>query len=475
MYLYQIRVSKRWLAVLSGAHNSEFMNTDKASNNTNEDVEMECDGYLTRCMEAKKATDVRLAAIAVGTSSRGGLGKLSIRGSNSVQGVSNHGLSAIACGCPFLRVLSLWNVPSIGEEGLIEIARECHSLEKLDLFQCPSITNADLAAIAEKCPNLTALTVESSSQIDNKSVQAIAKYCPKLQSITSKDCAFIGDQGIASLLSSASTDIGRAITTLVLSGLQNVSQKGFWVMSNARGQQMLSSLTITSCGGMTDLNLEALAKGCPNLKQMCLKKCCFVSNDGLVAFAKAAKSLASLQLEECNRITQIGILNAISISSSKLKSVSLVKCMRIIDLSTEFPILSPCESLRCLSIRSCPKFGSTSLAMVGKLCPILHHLDLSGLCGITDNDLLPQLESCEVGLAKVHLSDCSNLTDEVILALARLHGEWILAFPASFGQMLTRDLIDTNLLCSGTKMKKETKKTSIPLLCHLGRTKMIGN
>ncbi|KAG8367420.1 hypothetical protein BUALT_Bualt16G0070000 [Buddleja alternifolia] len=437
-------VSKRWLTVLSGARNSEFMNTDKASNNTNEDVEMECDGYLTRCVEGKKATDVRLAAIAVGTSSRGGLGKLSIRGSNSARGVSNHGLSAIARGCPSLRVLSLWNVPSIGDEGLIEIARECHSLEKLDLCQCPSITNTGLAAIAEKCPNLTALTIESCPQIGNKSLQAIAKYCPKLQSITIKDCAFIGDQGIASLMSSASTVLnkvklqalnvtdysiavighyGKAITSLVLSGLQNVSQKGFWVMGNAQGLRMLSSLIITSCGGMTDLSLEALAKGCPSLKQMCLKKCCFVSDNGLVAFAKAAKSLESLQLEECNRITQIGILNAISSSSSKLKSVSLVKCMGIKDLSTEFPILSPCESLRCLSIRSCPGFGSTSLAMVGKLCPNLHHLDLSGLCGITDNGLLPLLECCEAGLAKVHLSDCLNLTDEVILALARLHGE----------------------------------------------------
>ncbi|KAL2545200.1 EIN3-binding F-box protein 1-like [Forsythia ovata] len=43
-----------------------------------EDLEIDADGYLSRCLEEKKATDVRLAAIAVGTRNCGGLGKLSI-------------------------------------------------------------------------------------------------------------------------------------------------------------------------------------------------------------------------------------------------------------------------------------------------------------------------------------------------------------------------------------------------------------
>ncbi|XP_059637954.1 EIN3-binding F-box protein 1-like [Cornus florida] len=453
-------VSKRWLMLLSSVRNSEICrseyvqggtcenNVDQSSNDVemicgDEDKELQSDGYLTRCLEGKKATDIRLAAIAVGTASRGGLGKLSVRGSNSIRGVTNLGLSAIAHGCPSLRVLSLWNVPSIGDEGLAEIAKECHLLEKLDLCQCPSISNKGLMAIAVSCPNLTALTIESCANIGNESLQTIGRCCPKLQAITIKDCPLVGDQGVARVLSSVSsvltkvklqalniTDFslavighcGKAITNIVLNGLQNVSEKGFWVMGNAQGLQTLTSLTITSCRGTTDVSLEAIGKGCPNLKQMCLRKCCFVSDYGLVAFAKAAGSLESLQLEECNRITQSGILGALSNCGSKLKSLSLVKCMGIKDLALETPTLSPCESLRSLSIRSCPGFGSASLAMVGKLCPQLHHIDLSGLYGITDAGLLPLLESCEAGLVKVNLSGCLNLTDEVVLAMVRLHG-----------------------------------------------------
>ncbi|KDP32417.1 hypothetical protein JCGZ_13342 [Jatropha curcas] len=451
-------VSKRWLLLLSSIKRAEICESktlvadNEVTVSVSNDVEMissdengkiESDGYLTRSLEGKKATDTRLAAIAVGTSGHGGLGKLMIRGSNSVRGVTDLGLSAIAHGCPSLRALSLWDVPSVGDEGLFKIAKECHLLEKLDLCNCRSISNKGLIAIAENCPNLIALNIESCPKIGNEGLQAIGKFCTNLQSLSIKDCPLVGDHGVSSLLSSASggltkvklqalniTDFslavighyGKAVTSLVLSSLQQVSEKGFWVMGNAQGLQKLMSLTISSCRGITNVSIEAIAKGCTNLKQMCLRKCCFVSDNGLISFARAAGSLESLQLEECNRVTQSGIVGAISNSGTKLKALNLVKCMGIRDGTSGMPLLSPCSSLRSLSIRNCPGFGSASLALVGKLCPQLQHVDLSGLCAITDSGLLPLLESCEAGLVKVNLSGCMSLTDEVVSVLARLHG-----------------------------------------------------
>ncbi|KAK7330103.1 hypothetical protein VNO77_24289 [Canavalia gladiata] len=435
-------VSKRWLMLMSSICRDEMERTDVKMIPSDENDDIVGDGYLTRCLEGKKATDARLAAIAVGTSGHGGLGKLSIRGSNSVRGVTNLGLSAVAHGCPSLRSLSLWNVSSIGDEGVSEIAKGCHMLEKLDLCQCSSISNKGLIAIAEGCPNLTTLSIESCSKIGNEGLQAIARLCPKLQSISIKDCPLVGDHGVSSLLSLASelsrvkfqalniTDFslavighyGKAITNLVLSGLQNVTERGFWVMGVSQGLQKLLSLTVTSCRGVTDASIEAMGKGCTNLKQMCLRRCCFVSDGGLVAFAKAAGSLESLQLEECNSVTQAGIIGALSNIKTKLKSLTLVKCIGVKDIDVEVSMLSPCGSLRSLTIQNCPGFGSASLAMIGKLCPQLQHLNLTGLYGITDAGLLPLLENCEAGLVKVNLSGCWNLTDNVVSALARLHG-----------------------------------------------------
>ncbi|KAJ0620406.1 putative leucine-rich repeat domain superfamily [Helianthus annuus] len=158
-------VSNRWLTVLSNVRASEMVH------GSSDDVEMvqENDGFLTRCLDGKKATDCRLQSVAVGTSARGGLGKLSVRGSNKV---TKLGFTAIARGCPSLKVLSLWN---------------------------------GIAAIAENCPNLSSLTIESCKNIGNESLQAVARHCPNLQSITIKDCPNVGDQGVATLLSSLSS------------------------------------------------------------------------------------------------------------------------------------------------------------------------------------------------------------------------------------------------------------------------------
>uniref|UniRef100_A0A5B7B4D2 Putative EIN3-binding F-box protein 1-like n=1 Tax=Davidia involucrata TaxID=16924 RepID=A0A5B7B4D2_DAVIN len=473
-------VSKRWLMLLSSIRrdeictnkstqslepegrlisnkaddSSEFNKKDGAANyNGNkveaeaEDQEIEGDGYLSRCLEGKKATDVRLAAIAVGTGCRGGLGKLSIRGSNSTCGLTNIGLKAIARGCPSLRVLALWNVSCVGDEGLLEIANGCRLLEKLDLCWCPAISDKALLAIAKKCPNLTSLAIESCTNIGNESLQAVGRCCHNLKSISIKNCPLVGDQGIASLLSSASnvlakvklqalniSDVslavighyGLAVTDLVVIGLQNVSERGFWVMGNGQGLQKLRSFTITSCQGVTDLGLEAVGKGCPNLKQFCLSKCALLSDNGLVSFVKAAVSLESLQLEECHRVTQFGFFGILGSCGGKLKALALANCFGIKDSVLGFPLMSICNSnsnsLQSLSIRNCPGFSNASLAMLGRFCPQVQHVDLSGLHGITDEGLLPLIESCEAGLKKVNLSGCVNLTDKVVSAIAKLHG-----------------------------------------------------
>jgi len=407
-------VSKRWLMLISSICKDDIESGVKTISSDESDKDAEGDGYLTRRLQGKKATDVRLSAIVVGTACCGGLGKLSIRGNNRVRGVTDSGLSAVAHGCPSLISLSLWNVSSIGDKGLSEVAKGCHMLETLDLCHSSSITNTSLIAIAEGCPNLTTLNIESYSMIGNEGLQAVAKLCPKLHSISIMDCPLVGDPGVCSMLSLASdlsrvklqvlniTNIslavighcGKAITNLALSGLRNVNERGFRVMGVVEGLQKLVSLTVTSCQGVTDISIEAMGRGFPNLKQIYVRKCCFVSDHGLVEFARSAISLENLQLEECNRFTNCGILYALSIIKTKLKSLTLVKCMGIEDIAVEVFMLSSCRYLRSVTIRNCPGFGSASLAVIGKLFPQLQCVDLTGLCGITDAGLLPLLENC---------------------------------------------------------------------------------
>ncbi|TKY74729.1 EIN3-binding F-box protein 1 [Spatholobus suberectus] len=440
-------VSKRWLMLLSSICKNEICSNGNIGNeNKGDDQEFSDEGYLSRSLEGRKATDVRLAAIAVGTASRGGLGKLSIRGCNSDRGVTNVGLKAIAHGCSSLKVFSLWDVATVDDEGLIEIASGCHQLEKLDLCKCPKISNKAIIAVAKNCPNLTELSIESCPNIGNEGLKAIGKWCPNLRSISIKGCSGVGDQGIAGLLSSASfvltkvkleslivSDLslavighyGFAVTNLVLSCLPNVSEKGFWVMGNGRGLQKLTSIKIECCQGATDIGLEAIGKGCPNVQNFQLRKCAFLSDKGLVSFTKAAPSIESLQLEECHRITQIGLFGVFFNCGAKLKVLTLISCYGIKDLNMELPAISPSESIWSITIRDCPGFGNATLALLGKLCPRLQQVELSGLQGVTDAGFLPLLERSEAGLVKVNLSGCVNVTDRVVLSMVKSHG-WTL-------------------------------------------------
>ncbi|OAY72046.1 EIN3-binding F-box protein 1 [Ananas comosus] len=450
-------VSKRWLTLLSSIRASEITECQKFphshgeygpedDDNDDDDDVGESNGHLTRSLMAKEATDVRLAAIAIGTGSQGGLGKLLIQGShpNPTRGVTDLGLSAIARGCPSLRVLSLWSIPLITDVGLAEIADGCPMLEKLDLTHCPLISDKGLIAVAQKCPNLTSLTLESCAGIVNEGLQAVGRYCLNLKSLSIKNCPLIGDQGVSGLVSSASTMLariklqglnisdvslavvgcyGKAVTDLTLTSLQNIGERGFWVMANALGLQKLKCITITSCCGVTDLGLASIAKCCPSLKQLSLRRCFYLSDAGLKAFAESARALENLQLEECNRITLAGVLGSLLNCSQKMKTIALVKCLGIKDIITAWPGQLPsCSSLRSLTIRDCPGFTDASLAMVGMICPQLEHIELSGLFGVTDNGILPLIESSEKGLVKVNLSDCMNLTDAAITALVKAHG-----------------------------------------------------
>ncbi|KAL3650705.1 Transcription factor COE2 [Castilleja foliolosa] len=401
-------------------------------------------GFLSRCLEGRKATDVRLAAISVGTASRGGLGKLSIRGNKSTRRLTDLGLKAVARGCPSLKVLSLWNLSSVGDEGLSEIATGCRFIEKLDLSNCPAITDKGLVSYAVNCPNLMSVTLESCPNISNEGLKALGQNCPNLKSITLKNCPLVGDKGIAGLFTSAGhvlakaniqalniTDVslavighyGSALTDLALVDLQNVNERGFWVMGKGQGLQKLKFLSITSCQGVSDAALDAIGQGCPDLKSIVLRKCPLLSDGGVVSFAKAAVSLESVELEEIHRITQFGVFGVLANCNGKLKALALANCMGIKDVAFQFSLNSLCYTLRSLTIRCCPGLGDFGLGVLGRLCPKLTHVDLTGLHRITDSGVLPLFQNSESGLAKVNLSGCVNLTDNVVSEITKFHGE----------------------------------------------------
>ncbi|KAG5600269.1 hypothetical protein H5410_031639 [Solanum commersonii] len=398
-------VSKRWLTLLSSIHKDEIAEFNG----------IEGEGSLFRSLVGREATDVRLAAIAVGIANHGGLAKLSIRGYNPCRDVTDAGLKAIAQCCPTLRDLSLWNVSFVSDKGLYEIAHGCNLLEKLDIFQCPTITDNSLLAVAKKCNHLTSLTIDSCSKIGNKSPKVVAGTVlteVELQAL------HISDISIKII-----SHYGTALTSLAVGELRRIIVRDFWVIGIGQCLHKLKALLISASNGVNDLGLHVICKACPNLKLFYVRKSVVLSDNGLVACVKASVSLQNLQLYECHLITQVGFFGILLNCGKKLKTFSLVTCLGVMDLINVAPSKALCcNSLVSLTIHKCLGVGNATIDVVGSLCHKLTHIELSGLLCITDEGLFPLVNNCVANLVAVNLSGCVNITDKAVSAIVKFNG-----------------------------------------------------
>eukprot|EP00249_Psilotum_nudum_P017118 c26170_g2_i1 orf=338-2623(+) len=417
-------------------------------------------GDLSRGLEGRKANDVRLAAIAVGTGARGGLGKLSIRGGSVYgheKGVTNLGLSAIGLCCSALRSLSLWDCPHVGNEGLVTIGKGCRLLEKVDIFKCPAVGDEGLQGIAKNCPFLSHLTLEYCGLVGNAALSTAGEYCLGLKSLQICECPLIGDEGILTVLVNSKklkklklqgiavgdrslAAIGqycKVLLFLSLEGLELITEEGFTLLGQASGMHSLKYLSIISCLGLTDCALGSLGMCCKELKHLSLGKCENVSDQGLTCFLQAAISLEILQLERCNSLSFKGLLATFTTSHGKLRKLQIRKCDGIDDRISAAASLQFCESVKVLCISNCKHVSYNCLAIIGHICQHLTELDLSGLVDMNDEGLLALLQMGNCQLESINLSGCVRVTDQAISVVAKWCGSSLRNLTLDGCKMLT--------------------------------------
>ncbi|KAF8015598.1 hypothetical protein BT93_H1192 [Corymbia citriodora subsp. variegata] len=112
---------------------------------------------------------------------------------------SNLGLCSIAENCRQLRKLHIdgWRINRIGDEGLVEVAKQCLQLQELVLIGV-SVTHFSLALIGSNCRKLERLAFCGSDTISDAEIACIAAKCKALKKLCIKNCP-ISDVGIESL------------------------------------------------------------------------------------------------------------------------------------------------------------------------------------------------------------------------------------------------------------------------------------
>lgn len=400
-------------------------------------------GELSRKFEGRKATDVKLALVAIGELARGGLGTLKVIGgaARGGKGVTDSGLIAIGNCCAALRSLTLWDCENVTDVGLAAIGKGCRLLEKLDLMKCPGVGDRGLEAVAKGCPLLSVVNIDSCVNVGNASLEALGTWSGALSSFSASNCPQVGSAGIAAvtrgcnklkklklekirLSNEGLIAVGencKSVTRMKLANLGWCSEEGFLGFCNGSGLKQLKSLLITCCPGVTDVSLELVGKVCEDLRLCVLSQCQSVTDKGLQAFMQCCVCLDSLQLERCHSITNSGLLTALALGKGNLRTLSLSNCDGLCNRAEDVPLT--CLSLNTLNVTDCKSVGMEPIVTMGLCCPSLENLDLSELTDLSDEGIVSVIEGCGEHLVSLNLTKCTNITDVAVAAIASRCGD----------------------------------------------------
>eukprot|EP00245_Coleochaete_scutata_P006031 TRINITY_DN20143_c0_g1_i1.p1 TRINITY_DN20143_c0_g1~~TRINITY_DN20143_c0_g1_i1.p1 ORF type:complete len:1311 (-),score=236.09 TRINITY_DN20143_c0_g1_i1:849-4781(-) len=399
-------------------------------------------GDLTRSLEGRRATDVHLAAIAVGVQGRGGLGKLDVKGSliSSNSHITNVGLSAIGSCCQSLHSLALWGCAYIDDQGMKAIGQGCALLEKVDFYKCPAITDKGMRAVLEGCPVLTTVSIDNCQGIGSTSVQGLGEFCLKLMSLNISDSGHIGPAALSVLAKGCPSlkrlklsnmkldpeclhalgDHSVGLERLKLCRVKGLGEAGMRALGTGQGFVSLKALWVSHSPGITDGVLDACGQHCTQLQALSITSCDDITDDGIKGFLKGATCLQTLNLGACNSLSSNGVRFILAMAGTgSLRSLWLNECDGIRDRGVANSESITCGNLKRIHITRSMGVGNGCLAAVGRSCEVLEELDLTGLASVGDRGLAAVAEGCSGTLRSVNLTACNRVTDRGLIALAR--------------------------------------------------------
>jgi len=139
----------------------------------------------------------------------------------------------------------------------------------------------------------------------------------------------------------------------------------------------LRSLDCSNCSTLTDAQLEAISRACPNLQNINVSNCPNISNVGARAIATHCRQLQHVNVSGTG-ITNDGVRD---LASCPLQSLDIGRCGIADDVLRDLATSRP--QLQSLNLQGCINIGNTGLAHLANLAQ-LRDLNLSECRQITD-------------------------------------------------------------------------------------------
>ena len=292
--------------------------------------------------------------------------------------IDDEAVHSICTACPALTALDLSST-MISDAALYEIARSCPRLQRLSLQRNGSggkhFSDAALSAVAAGCTelrslhlgnlllasnllvspwavSLTSLNLTGSAWLSDSAVRRLAA-CASLQELWLSTCSGLRDGGLAAIASSC-----LRLRLVDVSNCRRVSDEGVCCVA---ALPLLSHLELAGCAGAADSPLLALARREAGRRLAYLGLSSrnghsAISEEGLVSLAPACASLTHLNLASCSAAVTDRALSAVSAHAPRL---------RVLDLSR------------------CDECTAEGLIEVCRRCPLLERLHLEGCDALT--------------------------------------------------------------------------------------------
>ena len=212
--------------------------------------------------------------------------------------VTDTGLCAISQTCPQLRYISLKGCSMITSEGICALCIGCTLLEDVSLDGLDKISDAAMLSIGQNCPNLHAISLNGCRGIKYDGITAIAAGCPQLLSVSLDECCWISDSCIYALQ--------RGCPLLESISLNHTKVTDAIMCTVGQGWPQLKSISLNECSLVTDICIEAIAKGCHQLQSISIAFT-KVTDVSMHALGLGCPQLHSIRLDGCENVTESGI------------------------------------------------------------------------------------------------------------------------------------------------------------------------
>ncbi|OWF49485.1 F-box/LRR-repeat protein 20-like [Mizuhopecten yessoensis] len=337
-----------------------------------------------------------------------------------------------------------------------------NNLRRVTLYKSDQLTDAMLKTLGERCPSMHQLTIHMCSKITDNGIKSVTKTQKELMILELRKLANFTGKGLELLKSPT-------LKLLDLRGCNAVTNEA--VETVTRNNPTISSLIIYDCGQlspqvfasiaqalrhnleeiegcprpMTDENITALARFCPNLTNLNLLGSSKLTGNALLELSQGCTRLESLDLSYCyglqespdnqflwtlpTSLTHLSLCGVLLADEDlvvetlqrlrHLKSVRLCGIPAINDITFPKILQHIGGSLEVIDISGSRVLTDVGLAAVAKYCTCLLELDLSISKLLTGHTLLPLLRDPERAplLRKIFLS-VQKIQAEVLMAMA---------------------------------------------------------